>query len=233
MVRARPSSDPSPSSQSLSGQSLGARFETEALASIDSLYRTALRLTRAPAEAEDLVQNTYLRAFRAADRFEPGTNLKAWLFTILHNASRNRRRDRARDIVTADSEAVDRAADRSPDAGAGRSAGTGRFPARFIETPETLLLRDTLAPELKAALDDLPEAFRQAVWLRDVEEFSYGEIAEMVAIPIGTVMSRISRGRRMLFDKLSESRSAATAVALRQAQGRQGLNSLPTREHHD
>ena len=193
MVRGRPSS----------GQSPAARFETEALALIDSLYRTALRLTRAPAEAEDLVQDTYLRAFRAADRFEPGTNLKAWLFTILHNASRNRRRDRARDVVTADSEAVDRAADRSPDVGAGR----------FVETPETLLLRDTLAPELKAALDDLPEAFRQAVWLRDVEEFSYGEIAEMEAIPIGTVMSRISRGRRMLFDRLSESRSVARVVA--------------------
>ena len=107
MVRGRPSAGQSPSVQSR-----GARFETEALALIDSLYRTALRLTRAPAEAEDLVQDTYLRAFRAADRFEPGTNLKAWLFTILHNASRNRRRDRARDVVTADSEAVERAADR-------------------------------------------------------------------------------------------------------------------------
>src|SRR5581483_1743465 len=84
-----------------------AAFEAEALASIDSLYRTALRLTRSPADAEDLVQDTYLKAFRAADTFEPGTNLRAWLFTILHNTARNRARDRARDNVTVDSETVD------------------------------------------------------------------------------------------------------------------------------
>src|SRR6185503_15863192 len=88
-----------------------AAFEAEALASVDSLYRTALRLTRSPADAEDLVQETYLKAFRAADRFEPGTNLRAWLFTILHNTARNRARDRAREGVTVDSEAVDQAAD--------------------------------------------------------------------------------------------------------------------------
>src|SRR6478672_10155835 len=86
-------------------------FEAEALASLDSLYRAALRLTRSPADAEDLVQDTYLKAFRAADSFEPGTNLRAWLFTILHNTARNRARDRARDNVTVDSETVDQAAD--------------------------------------------------------------------------------------------------------------------------
>jgi RNA polymerase sigma-70 factor (ECF subfamily) len=168
-------------------------FEAEALASLDSLYRSALRLTRVPADAEDLVQETYLKAFRAADRFEPGTNLRAWLFTILHNTARNRARDRARDMVAIDSEIVDRAADAPPPGGT--SAGAA-------ETPETLLLRDTLAPALQAAIDALPDAFRQAVWLRDVEEFSYAEIAEMLAIPVGTVMSRISRGRRMLFEAL-------------------------------
>ena len=89
-------------------------FEAEALASLDSLYRTALRLTRVPADAEDLVQETYLKAFRAADQFEPGTNLRAWLFTILHNTARNRVRDRARDTVTVDSDMVDRAADAPP-----------------------------------------------------------------------------------------------------------------------
>src|SRR5215813_5953538 len=86
-------------------------FEAEALASLDSLYRTALRLTRAPADAEDLVQDTYLKAFRAADTFRPGTNLRAWLFTILHNSARNRVRDRARDTVAVDSEIVERAAE--------------------------------------------------------------------------------------------------------------------------
>src|SRR3954454_11490337 len=128
-------------------------FETEALAALDSLYRTALRLTRAPADAEDLVQETYLKAFRAADSFTPGTNLRAWLFTILHNTARNRARDRARDTVAIDSEIVDQAAD-APPPGSRASA---------VDTPETLLLRETLAPELQAAIDELPEQFRQAV----------------------------------------------------------------------
>jgi len=175
-----------------------AQFEREALASLDSLYRTALRLVRTPADAEDLVQDTYLRAFRAADQFTPGTNLRAWLFTILHNAARNRARDRARELVDVDSDVVDRAAD-APDAFPGRTLEGG-------ETPETLLLKGTLAPELQAAIDALPPVFREAVWLRDVEEFSYAEIAEMLTIPVGTVMSRISRGRRMLFDALSAKR---------------------------
>src|SRR5438045_1435155 len=117
-------------------------FEADALACLDSLYRTALRLTRMPADAEDLVQETYLKAFRAANRFEPGTNLKAWLFTILHNTARNRVRDRLREAVAIDSEIVDQAADAAPLGGA--SAGAA-------ETPESLLLRDTLAPELQAA----------------------------------------------------------------------------------
>src|SRR5438132_7626500 len=96
----------------VSRQARAAAFEAEALATVDSLYRTALRLTRVPADAEDLVQETYLKAFRAADRFEPGTNLRAWLFTILHNTARNRARDRARDaVVTFDSGTVERAAD--------------------------------------------------------------------------------------------------------------------------
>jgi RNA polymerase sigma-70 factor (ECF subfamily) len=168
-------------------------FEAEALASLDSLYRVALRLTRSPADAEDLVQDTFLKAFRAADRFEPGTNLRAWLFTILHNTARNWERDRARDLVAVDSDAVDRATELQPSSGR-------------AETPETALLRDTLAPDLQAAIDALPDAFRQAVWLRDVEEFSYAEIAGMLSVPIGTVMSRISRGRHMLFERLNHLR---------------------------
>ena len=117
-----------------------AAFEVEALASIDSLYRTALRLTRVPADAEDLVQDTYLKAFRAADTFETSTNLRAWLFTILHNTFRNRTRDRSRDPITADSETVERAAERPADGGL---------------TPEALLLRDVLGADLQAAVDDL------------------------------------------------------------------------------
>jgi RNA polymerase sigma-70 factor (ECF subfamily) len=179
-----------------------ARFEAEALASVDGLYRVARRLARAPADAEDLVQETYLKAFRAADQFEPGTNLRAWLFTILHNTARNQVRDRARDAVAADPETIERAANV-----AAASAVSSPGLAAPAATPEDLLLRDALDPEIQAAIDALPEAFRQAVWLRDVEEFSYAEIAAMLAVPIGTVMSRISRGRRLLFERLSQPRA--------------------------
>jgi RNA polymerase sigma-70 factor (ECF subfamily) len=178
-----------------------AAFETEALAWIDSLYRTARRLTRVASDAEDLVQDTYLKAFRSWERFEPGTNLKAWLFTILHNTARNHLRDRARELVTADSEAVARAVEEP-------SPREGADPI----TPEAALLKETMAPELRAAVDALPEVFRQAVWLRDVEEFTYAEIADVLNVPTGTVMSRISRGRRMLFDRLKEQESLALST---------------------
>jgi RNA polymerase sigma-70 factor (ECF subfamily) len=163
-----------------------ADFEQEALALLDRLYATALRLTRNEADAEDLVQDTYVRAFRSAGQFEAGTNLRGWLFTILHNTFLNERRDRGRDPVAADSEAVEQA----PDA------------AGHAWNPEERLLRGSMDTDLKAALDSLPEAFREAVWLRDVEQFSYDEIAGIADVPIGTVMSRISRGRRMLYDQL-------------------------------
>lgn len=168
-------------------------LEAEALAVLDSLYRTALRLTGRSADAEDVVQETYLKAFAALDRFEPGTNLRAWLFTILHNTFRNRVRDRAREPITTDSDLVERAGD----VAGPRSA-----------TPEALLMRDVLGAELQAAVDALPDAFRQAVWLRDVEEFSYAEIAAMLDVPLGTVMSRISRGRRLLFERLNPMKPA-------------------------
>jgi RNA polymerase sigma-70 factor (ECF subfamily) len=148
-------------------------------------------LTRRPADAEDLVQETYLKAFRAAGQFERGTNLKAWLFTILYNTFRNMRRHDGRNPIEVDSEVVEQAID----------------VAGQENTPEQLLTRATLDADLQAALDALPDAFRQAVWLRDVEEFSYAEIATMIDVPIGTVMSRISRGRRMLFERLAGTRA--------------------------
>lgn len=161
-------------------------FEGEALSYIDSVYRTALRLTRNPSDADDLAQETYLKAFRHASRFERGTNLKAWLFTILHNTYRNRLRDARRNPVTVDSEIVDRSGARQG----------------HRETPEQILIGDSLDADLQAAVDTVPEPFREAMWLRDVEEFSYAEIAGMLQVPLGTVMSRISRGRRMLYDAL-------------------------------
>jgi RNA polymerase sigma-70 factor, ECF subfamily len=166
-------------------------FERDALACLDGLYGAALRLTANPADAEDLVQDTYLKAFRAADQFQPGTNLRAWLFTILHNTFLNRRRRAVREPVAVETEEIERAAAALPGE---------------PETPEQLLLRSTIDADLQAALDDLPDSFRQAVWLRDVEEFTYAEIATMLGVPIGTVMSRISRGRRMLYDRLSAAR---------------------------
>jgi RNA polymerase sigma-70 factor, ECF subfamily len=169
------------------------RFEEEALAQADALYRAARRLTRNAAEAEDLVQETYLKAFRSKASFERGTNLRAWLFTILMNTYRNSRRDAARDPVDVDSEVVE-TAQTLPGAAA---------------TPEELLLRSTLDADLQRALDALPDVFRAAVWLRDVEEFSYAEIARMLDIPPGTVMSRISRGRRLLYQQLVAARQSS------------------------
>jgi RNA polymerase sigma-70 factor, ECF subfamily len=169
-----------------------AEFARQALACLDSLYGAGLRLTGNPADAEDLVQDTYLKAFRASGQFEPGTNLKAWLFTILHNTFLNRRRRTVKEPIAVESDEIERlAADLPGDP----------------ETPEELLLRETLDADLQAALDALPGAFRQAVWLRDVEEFTYAEIASMLDVPIGTVMSRISRGRRLLFEQLTAAKA--------------------------
>ena len=171
----------------------GEEFARAALSHIDSLYGTALRLTRRAADAEDLVQDTYLKAFRSSHQFAPGTNLKAWLFTILHNTFRNARRHDGRNPVDVDSDAVERA--------------VGDGPGEL--SPEQILTRDTLDADLQAALDALPEAFRQAVWLRDVEELTYAEMAAVLDIPMGTVMSRISRGRRALFQGLQARRGGA------------------------
>lgn len=176
-------------------------FSAAALDFLDSLYGAALRLTRNADKAQDLVQDTYLKAIRARDRFTPGSNLKAWLYTILHNTWRNRQRDRARSRVDFDSEVVEEAAE-------GASLG----PAAPPDTPETLLLRATLDADLQAALDALPEAFREVVWLRDVDELSYQEIATVIDAPIGTVMSRLSRGRKQLYDRLSVQRERKPRV---------------------
>jgi RNA polymerase sigma-70 factor (ECF subfamily) len=162
---------------------------------LDSLYGAALRLTRNADRAQDLVQDTYLKAIRARRSFAEGTNLKAWLFTILQNTWRNRQRDGARSRVEFDSEVV------------ARSVEEAASPRARSETPESLLLRDTLNADLQAALDGLGDAFREVVWLRDVDELTYQEIADVLDIPIGTVMSRLSRGRKQLYEALVRLRS--------------------------
>ncbi|MDP9373944.1 MAG: sigma-70 family RNA polymerase sigma factor [Chloroflexota bacterium] len=165
------------------------RLETEALTHLDALYRTALRLSRNPQDAEDLVQETYLNAFRALDRFEEGTNLRAWLFRILNNAfiSQYRRRKRRPSSSLEDVSEFylyDHLAD-------GRTAsGT--------ESPEREVLERIGDERVLQALEELPVEFRQVSLLADVEGFSYREIADILGIPIGTVMSRLYRARRRL-----------------------------------
>ena len=168
-------------------------FEAEALRHLDALYRTALRMTRSEADAEDLVQETYIRAFRFREQFTLGTNMKAWLFRILTNTFINTYRRKAAQPEVTDLEGVDefslyrrmagdRAASSSPD-------------------PEAELLSRVVDTEVTDALEELPEKFRTTVLL-DVEGFSYKEIAEMLSIPIGTVMSRLHRGRKFLQKRL-------------------------------
>ena len=147
------------------------------------------------------MQDTYLKAIRARGRYTTGSNLKAWLYTILHNTWRNRQRDGARSRVSFDSAVVEEAAE-------GASLG----PSGHVESPETLLLRATIDADLQQALDALPESFREAVWLRDVDELSYQEIASVLGVPIGTVMSRLSRGRKQLFLLLTVQRQRHGSV---------------------
>jgi RNA polymerase sigma-70 factor (ECF subfamily) len=164
-----------------------ARFEAEALVHADALYGAALRMTRDRADAEDLLQETFLKAYRAYPRFEEGTNLRAWLFRILTNTYISTYRSRQRAPQLSD---IDDVEDlylyrRLTASGMSRSA-------------EDAALERLTAPEVLTALDELPEQFRLAVLLSDVEQFSYKEIAEITDVPIGTVMSRIHRGRKLL-----------------------------------
>jgi RNA polymerase sigma-70 factor (ECF subfamily) len=168
-------------------------FETEALSFLDALYRTGLRMTRSEAEAEDLVQETYIRAFRFREQFTPGTNLKAWLFRILTNTFINQYRRKAARPETTELDDVE------------ESILYRRMrnvsPGSASPDPEAELIDNTLSSEVKEALEALPEKFRTTLLL-DVEGFSYKEIAEMLDIPIGTVMSRLHRGRKFLQKRL-------------------------------
>jgi RNA polymerase sigma-70 factor (ECF subfamily) len=172
-----------------------ARFADAAMQYMPSLYTAAMRMTRNPADAEDLVQETYLKAYRAYGGFEEGTNLKAWLYRILTNSYINSYRSRRRRPEETD---VDNVEDlylyRRLSAEAG---GEGR-------SAEDEVLERFTDDEVKAAIESLPDVFRIAVLLADVEGFSYKEIADITDVPIGTVMSRIHRGRRALQKALGE-----------------------------
>jgi RNA polymerase sigma-70 factor, ECF subfamily len=171
------------------------RFERDALPLLDSLYGAALRMTRNPADAEDLVQETMLRAYRAFDRFEPGTNLKAWLFRILTNAYINvyRRRQREPQKVSSDElEDFDLYQELKD------------HDSAWNETPENIVLDNLVDSDILQAIEELPEQFRLAVVLSDIEGFTYAEMAEIMDVPMGTVMSRLHRGRKALQKRLWE-----------------------------
>ncbi len=171
-----------------------ARFAEQAMEFMPSLYSGALRMTRNTADAEDLVQETYLKAYRAFASFEEGTNLKAWLFRILTNTFINAYRAKQRRPGETDLDDVE-------DLYMYRRLG-GLEAAMAGRSAEDELLERFTDDEVKQALEDLPEQFRVAVLLADVEGFSYKEIAEILDIPIGTVMSRLHRGRKGLERRL-------------------------------
>lgn len=162
------------------------RFEAEAMPLLPQLYGMAMRLTKNPSDAEDLVQQTFMRAYQAFDRFEEGSNLRAWLFKILTNSFISDYRKQQRRPQTISAEGRD-----------DEISLYDRFATTEV-TPEATILERLPAEEVRAALEGLPEQFRTAVLLADVEGFSYQEIADITEVAIGTVMSRLHRGRKAL-----------------------------------
>ena len=162
-------------------------FEEQALGHAESLYGVALRMTRRPADAEDLVQDTLFKALRAQHQFQVGTNLKAWLVRILTNTFINKYKRGVLEKSMLGTDQLDPVSD----------GWTSATALAALRDPESHMLRPMLADEISDALDELPEDFRMAVLLVDVQELSYKEAAMALGCPIGTVMSRLHRGRRM------------------------------------
>ena len=175
-------------------QDLKNRFTEEAMPLLDQLYGGALRMTRNPQDAEDLVQETYLKAYKAFDRFTPGTNLKAWLYRIMTNTYINTyRKKQRRPLVTSADEVTDN-----------QLYTSSSHDSTGLESAEVEALKQMPNSRISEALNSLNEDYRMVVYYADVEGLAYKEIAEVMNIPLGTVMSRLHRGRKQLREMLKD-----------------------------
>ncbi len=171
-----------------------ARFERDAMQYVDQLYSAAMRMARNPSDAEDLVQEAYTKAFSAFHQYKPGTNLKAWLYRILTNTYINLYRKRQREPLQSHSDTIED----------WQLAKAGEHTSSGLRSAEAEALDHLPDSDIKNALQSIPEEFRLAVYFSDVEGFAYKEISEIMNTPIGTVMSRLHRGRKLLRDLLAE-----------------------------
>jgi len=163
-------------------------FEAAAMPFVDALYNTAYRMTRNAEDAEDLVQETYLKAYKYYDKFEEGTNFKAWLFKIMKNTFINNYRKKQAAPPQSDFADIEESFE----------SQVSEEVTRKVKDPEEELLEDVLDEDVQRALEELPEDYRMVVILADLEGFAYKEIADILEVPVGTVMSRLYRGRRRL-----------------------------------